>query len=523
MNLNSEDERRQIREISDAVFDLTRKHGGLLWGEHGKGLRGEYSERVIGALLFKVMQQIKGAFDPLNRMNPGKIAHPDGDLTALIALDGVTMRGEFDEQISEGLTQSFSNMLRCDGNGACFNLDETQAFCPSYKATNDRRLSPKGRAGMLREWARALSFGDDDKTDKMAEALHEVLDTCLACKACAGASCSAQVDIPEMKAQFLHWYHRRNRRPRSDIMVANLERLAPWLDKLGRITNLILSTSLIRKLMENLIGLVDIPRIRDRKSVMRALCTMCVPTLQVKQILELPVEDRSNTVVIVQDCFTSYYDSDVLLAQISLIQKLGFHPVLLAYREGGKPLHVRGMLRRFKAVAERQSRDLYCLEQAGFTLVGVDSATTLMYRHEYRETLRSYPEFTVQVLSEWLSGIDVPKLARNKSFTLIQHCTERALIPETSKQWAQVFAKFGFDVDIVKVGCCGMSGPFGHEVKHLDLSRSLYDRSWRKFVNKDVENTLIATGYSCRSQIKRLSEIQALHPAEALLQTWLDK
>ncbi len=520
MNLNSEDERRQIREISDAVFDLTRKYGGLLWGEHGKGLRGEYSEQVIGAALYKVMQQIKGAFDPLNRMNPGKIAHPDGSSSQLLALDGVTMRGEFDQQITPDLAQSFSNMLRCDGNGACFNQDETQAFCPSYKATGDRRLSPKGRAGMLREWARSLSQEQESQVSNMTEALHEVLDTCLACKTCAGAGCPANVDIPEMKSQFLEWYHRSQPRPLSDLMVANLERLAPVLDHFGGIANWVQSTKIVKKLMADRVGLVDIPKLRSRREFKRALNRLEVPVLAAEKILAMQPRTPSNTVVLVQDCFTSFYDSGVVLAQIQLIKKLGFCPIVLRYREGGKPLHVRGMRRRFKSVATRQAHDLAQLDHAGFTLVGVDSATTLMYRHEYPDTLTDCPEFRVKVLSEWLSGVQLPRLSGLQSFAVIQHCTERALVPETSAQWVQIFDNFGINFKVVNAGCCGMSGLFGHEKEHQDISKTLYDQNWRRIVEAEDRPDLIATGYSCRSQIKRLSQVTVLHPAEAILRAW---
>ncbi|MFC7552153.1 FAD-linked oxidase C-terminal domain-containing protein [Pseudoroseomonas wenyumeiae] len=41
---------RMIREISDEVFALTRKYNGLLWGEHGKGVRSEYVPEVFGPL-----------------------------------------------------------------------------------------------------------------------------------------------------------------------------------------------------------------------------------------------------------------------------------------------------------------------------------------------------------------------------------------------------------------------------------------------------------------------------------------
>jgi Fe-S oxidoreductase len=50
-----------------------------------------------------------------------------------------------------------SDSLHCNGNAACFNYDPDDAMCPSWKATRDRRHSPKGRASLMREWLRLLS------------------------------------------------------------------------------------------------------------------------------------------------------------------------------------------------------------------------------------------------------------------------------------------------------------------------------------------------------------------------------
>ncbi len=518
MNLNAEDERRQIRLISDAVLELTQKYGGLLWAEHGKGLRGEYSERVIGAQLYRVMQEIKGAFDPENRMNPGKIARPAGDDTPLLALDGVPMRGAFDQQVSRELVTTFANMLRCDGNGSCFNLDGGTPLCPSYKATGDRRFSPKTRTGLLREWARARSRGDEAATAAVADELNMVLDTCLACKACAGAACPARVDIPQMKSQFLDWYHRRHRRSLADYLVANLERLAPAMDRLGGgMLNLLMATRLAGRVMKQGFGLVDLPELRNRRNFLLGLRELGCKTLPVEKLLRMPVADRDRTVVIVQDCFTSFYDADVVLAQVALVGKLGYRPVLLSYREGGKPLHVKGFLDRFRRVAERNARDLAALHRAGLTLVGVDSATTLMYRHEYPESLPDCPAFRVLLLGEWLATVDLPRLDSTQSYTLVQHCTERSLQPETSAQWGGIFRRAGLDVRTVKAGCCGMSGLFGHEATHQGISKTLYDQNWRPLVEAYSDARLVATGYSCRSQIRRLSNVRALHPAQVLL------
>src|SRR5690606_17821398 len=96
--LTRPDHEARIRPISDAVVELTRKYGGVLWGEHGKGVRSEYVPEFFGPL-YPCLQEIKRAFDPGNRMNPGKIAVPDGG--ELMRIDAVPMRGQRDRGIAQ--------------------------------------------------------------------------------------------------------------------------------------------------------------------------------------------------------------------------------------------------------------------------------------------------------------------------------------------------------------------------------------------------------------------------------------
>ena len=75
LDLKDDSQEPMIRDITDKVVALTQKYNGLLWGEHGKGVRSEYAPAFFGDLYTSV-QQIKGAFDPRNQLNPGKIATP---------------------------------------------------------------------------------------------------------------------------------------------------------------------------------------------------------------------------------------------------------------------------------------------------------------------------------------------------------------------------------------------------------------------------------------------------------------
>ena len=518
LDLTIEEDRSQIRSISDKVFKLTQHYGGLLWGEHGKGLRGEYNAKMIGENLTDVMSQIKAAFDPDNRLNPGKLAAPPGNKEGLIKIDAAPMRGHYDQEISPALREAFPKATHCNGNGACFNLDDSLPFCPSYKATGDRRFSPKGRAAVIREWMRLRSFDEDIQDSEFAESAFSTLETCLSCKSCSGTACPARIDIPTMRSRFLEWYYTRKRRPFADHIVANLEQFAPLTAWFAPVINFAQSLGLVKWLAKTRLGLVDLPKLAQR-SFQSRLDALKIECLSATQILQLTVDQQKKAVVIIQDCYTSFYDADAALSQITLIQKLGYRPIVLRYRAGGKPLHVKGFLKRFNKLAHINASEFSKLASTGFTLLGMDGATTLMYRHEYSEVNKSYPKYQVLMLSEWLMKISLPKASPLHNFKMIQHCTEKSLHPEMEKQWIQIFDKMGIPLEIIKAGCCGMAGLFGHETAHQEISTTLFDQSWRNGVEQTDSGAFLATGYSCRSQVKRFSQESAKHPVEALLES----
>ncbi len=117
-----------LRRISDQVVALTAKYGGLMWGEHGKGFRSEYSPAFFGEL-WEELQRVKGAFDPANRINPGKICVPYGSDAELVSVDG-PKRGKFDRQIPVAVRESYTRALDCNGNGLCFTFETDSPHVP---------------------------------------------------------------------------------------------------------------------------------------------------------------------------------------------------------------------------------------------------------------------------------------------------------------------------------------------------------------------------------------------------------
>ena len=540
------EQEKLMREISDKVVALTAKYKGLMWGEHGKGFRSEYGPEFFGDELFTELRKIKAVFDPKNRVNPGKICTPLNSAEQLVSVDAVK-RGTFDRQIPIKVRESYSEALDCNGNGLCFNYDTSSPMCPSVKLSSDRVHSPKGRAGLMREWLRQLANNDIDilqlENDLYAgknasvfkkffntlakrkgeyDFSHEVMEAmqgCLACKACS-SQCPIQVDVPAFRARFMHLYHGRYLRPLKDYFVAYVEQYAPLMGKLPRFFNFFMKMKLTAVLTEKFVGMVDIPLL-SFPTLKSSLQKQDITEFDLHKLQALSAAERESYVLVVQDPFTTYYDADVVRDLMLTIKKLGFKPVLLPFKPNGKPQHIKAFLTKFAKTAKNSAQFLNQMAKLNIPMLGIDPAMVLCYRDEYKYALGdNRGEFNVQQFQEWL----LPRLqgdakpAGKQQFFLFGHCTEKTAQPTSSGDWAKIFNHFGANLSDVAVGCCGMAGTFGHDAGKLSDSKAIYSLSWEQEIGKRDRAACLATGYSCRSQVKRIEGQSLKHPVQALLE-----
>jgi FAD/FMN-containing dehydrogenases len=538
-----------MKQISDEVVALTAKYGGLLWGEHGKGFRAEYSPAFFGEQLYGELRKVKAAFDPDNRLNPGKICPPEGVDAPMMQVDAVK-RGTYDRQIPVAVRGAWRGAMECNGNGLCFNFDVNSPMCPSMKITSNRIHSPKGRATLVREWLRLLADRgvdplklEKDLPEKRAslrsliertrnswhankgeyDFSHEVKEAmsgCLACKACS-TQCPIKIDVPEFRSRFLQLYHTRYLRPMRDHLVATVESYAPLMARAPKTFNFFINQPLVRKLSEKHIGMVDLPLL-SAPSLQRQLVGHRSANMTLEQLEALTPEQKSRVVLVVQDPFTSYYDAQVVADFIRLAEKLGYQPVVLPFSPNGKAQHIKGFLTRFAKTARKTAEFLNRVAQLGMPMVGVDPALVLCYRDEYRQTLgEQRGDFHVMLVHEWLPSVLQDSTRADISgepWYLFGHCTELTALPGAPAQWSSIFARVGAKLENVSVGCCGMAGTYGHEVKNHASSLGIYELSWHQAMQRLPRNRCLATGYSCRSQVKRVEGNGVRHPLQALLE-----
>ena len=534
-----------VRTISDKVVDLTHKYGGLLWGEHGKGVRSEYAPTFFGPL-YPLLQRIKQAFDPYYQLNPGKIATSDDNIP-LLKIDEVPTRGQYDRQIDQGSWQAYREGMFCNGNGACHNWDPKAAMCPSWKGTRKRTHTPKGRASLVREWLRQLQLHGGTSARRESEKLqsglglwrlpmrikhsldkargqydfshevHESMMGCLACKSCTG-SCPIKVDVPEFRSKFLELYYGRYLRPLKDYFVGSLETVLPIAARLPVIYNLFMGSSFIQGALAKTIGLSDSPTL-SRVNFNAELKQRNIRYASAAALAALTEAEKQRSVIIVQDAFTRFFETELVLDTLDFLQTLGIQPWIAPYQANGKPLHVHGFRKAFAKVARKNSAHLNRLGASGIALVGLEPSMTLTYRSEYQKLL---PEQAPKVLliQEWLAQQPLEKTrAQGQVFNLLAHCTEKTNAAPSIKDWQKVFEKLGHQLNIIDIGCCGMAGTYGHETQNLETSQEIYRLSWEGVIaNKALTGSLLASGFSCRSQVKRMDKIKLRNPIQALLE-----
>ena len=221
LDLHQAEDRQKMIEIANQAFEMTQEYGGIFAGEHGDGMvRGEFIPRFFGPELYEAFRRVKRVFDPENLMNPGKMVDVPSMTSHLRYGDqyhptDANFLFHYREQGGFQLA-----VEQCNGVGACRKLD-LATMCPSYMATRDEEASTRGRANALR-LAMSGQLGEDALA---SDRMKEVLELCLACKACK-AECPNAVDMAKLKSEVLQIHHDHHGTPLGARLVGGMPGMA---------------------------------------------------------------------------------------------------------------------------------------------------------------------------------------------------------------------------------------------------------------------------------------------------------
>ena len=500
----------QVKSIADEITDLVVEFNGTISSEHGDGrARSPFLERMYGPTIMQAFRELKRAFDPDNRMNPGN----------LVASPAVTehLRYGAGYKTWEPITLlDFSHqggyaaaVEMCNGVGECRKKLEG-TMCPSYMATKDEEHSTRGRANALR----AVLSGKLPPSEFTGKRLYEVMDLCLECKGCK-AECPANVDMAKMKYEFLHHYYKANGLPLRNRLFGRIGEMNALGARMPGLFNWISNLAPSRWLLERVAGI-------DRR---RPLPPLASETFA-RWFRRRPVTATAprGEVVLFDDTFVTYNAPWIGQAAVQFLEKAGYRVVLVDRKCCGRPMISKGMLEEARENSRWNVAQLAPYAKRGVPIVGLEPSCLLTLRDETVDLVRTDDARTVAkqtfLFEEFLArersrGLELTFRGNGKRALLHGHCHQKAMVGTAPTVGALRWA--GFDVTEVDSGCCGMAGSFGFEREHYDISVSLGNRRLAPAVKAAAADTVVvAPGVSCRQQIEHLAGRRAKHPAEVL-------
>lgn len=504
----------QMTSIADQISDLVLEFGGALSGEHGDGLaRSMFNEKMFGSRIYQAFRDIKQAFDPHGLMNPGKIV--DGrNLTenlrpALTPAFHLSTAYHYDESLGP-----LDVAARCNGNALCRRTN-ISTMCPSYMATREEQHSPRGRANLLRA-AIEGRFPQSPTRSWAKKELQESLDLCLMCKACK-TECPSSVDVAKMKSEYLNQRRRDHHATPLSRIIADTPKLARLGSQFAPLSNWVLRAWPSRWLMEWFLGIDrrrKLPRYRRRSltdwfSQHDPACTKA-----------------RGKVVLLADCFTNYHEPRIGRDAVTLLEMAGYQ-VYLATICCGRTMISKGFLDEAAVMIRQNVQRLIPYAEDGIAILGLEPSCILTLGDEWLDLAPSDDAREIarhiHLAETWLAkrfqehATDLPAPPDDRLQVLYHgHCHQSAAQAVAGS--AQALATLASaDVQVLDSGCCGMAGSFGYEKSHYDVSVTIAGQRLLPAV-RSTDKTVVAPGFSCRSQLHDLAAATALHPMSLLHQ-----
>ncbi len=497
------------RKFAYEMAHVCTKYKGSLSGEHGDGQsRAELLPIMYGDELVQAFWEFKTAWDPHNRMNPGKVVRPfriDENLRWGTGYEPWEPKTYFTFEQDHGSFAYAAN--RCVGAGVCRKHDKG-TMCPSYMATREEMHSTRGRARMLFE----MLQGDPVHGGWQNESVKEALDWCLACKGCKH-ECPVNVDMATYKAEFRAHYYERKQRPLFMYVFGYMF----WLAKLGSlrpsIANFVAQEPLLGRIGKALLKISPqrkIPMFADRtfRSWFR----------------QRPIRNRGKQKVILwADTWNNHFFPSTGQAAVEVLEDAGFQVVLPPHQICcGRPLYDYGFLDQAKRQLLAILEDLRPMIREGICVVGLEPSCMSVFKDEMHNLLGSDKDaerleqqcFVLDgFLQKKVPQYNPPKLRRKA--VMHQHCHHKSVLDPNAEQ--HVFQKMELEFEKLESGCCGMAGAFGFEEDNYDVSMKCGERVLLPKVREaDPHAIVIADGFSCREQIQQTTSRQALHPAHVI-------
>src|SRR6185437_3481505 len=235
------------------------------------------------------------------------------------------------------------------------------------------------------------------------------------------------------------------------------------------------------------------------------------------------------------DTFTNAFSPEVGRAAVAVLEAAGYEVRITGQQVCcGLTWISTGQLDGARRQLRRTLRALKSALDAGIPVVGLEPSCAAALRRDAAELLPGDRRAAalggaVKTLAELLTATEgwTPPDLSDVSGVAQPHCHQHAVLGWSAD--AALLREAGASVDAVG-GCCGLAGNFGVERGHYDVSVAVAETALLPAVRRAMGKagdraaggrgsggpTILADGFSCRTQLDQLAGVQGTHLAELL-------
>ena len=517
----------RMHRIAGEVAALAKSLGGVMSGEHGDGrARGPLLDDYFGPELINAFREVKAVFDPRGLLNPGNIVDPAPLETisqhTRVRPDSTPLEiAPVDTFYTYTDQTDFAHAVEmCNGAGVCRKTNDG-VMCPSYMATRDERHSTRGRGNALRS---AISGRNTDGAPAWndPETL-ATLDLCLSCKACK-SECPSSVDVARLKAEYVAQGRRENgHTPLRAHIFGHIHTLNTIAGRTPRLANSAGNLPPSRWFIEKLLGI-------DRR---RSLPKFKTPLHRQWGRDRDPagIDTPAPRVVLLADTFTTHNEPEIALATRRVLEAFGYRVELFRGTDFGRAMISMGLLddaitdadrvldRLAPLIADDTIEAFVCCEPSCISSITDDwRLLKLATPAATRDTLAAKTMLPEDFIARrWDDHPRRPHFAKPAGRVVLHaHCHQKALDGAHTSADALRLA-FGGAVESLDTTCCGLAGSFGYTTGRFDLSMQVGELGVLPAARAiGTDDVFVATGTSCRHQVKDGAQREAVHPIALL-------
>jgi Fe-S oxidoreductase len=343
--------------------------------------------------------------------------------------------------------------------------------------------------------------------------MEAALSNCLSCRACS-TECPSNVNMPLLKAELLHARIKRDGLTLRDKMLSGVDTLGRVGSLVAGPANAIMRSSLFRRALSKFSGFAP----------QRPLPPFA------KQRFDRWFAKRANTpaptrgrVVLWDDTFVRYYEPNIGIAAVAVLEAAGFEVVLPTERKCcGRPAFSQGNLDEADSLGRH---NLGVLAETGDApILFLEPSCYSMFVEDYHELKLPgaglissrcflFEEFINNLLEQEPNALSFD--GERERLAVHVHCHAKSMMKAGGiKHLAQRLPNR--EVTLLDTGCCGMAGAFGMLQSKYELSLKVAEPLVEKIKAMPFGTVVVASGTSCRHQIQHVTPVKLRHMAEVL-------